>query len=183
MSVLSLHLLGIPFPIHSSLNWCHLLGDVLGKCLVPKAVPAPPAGWESGSSVAVLGWEIAEGNNLHQLPAVNAEEWGLGRMSDCLSLFQHTCVGHAFLEICKTLVSISEVIDCCLPPWLQQDIRQWNRALLAFPHGLAFWHLELLRTPVLRDQVWAKKPLWAWRWRDLLHILQAGRRKSSDEYQ
>lgn len=36
--VLSLHLLGILFPIHGSLSLCHLLGDVLGKLLVPKAV-------------------------------------------------------------------------------------------------------------------------------------------------
>lgn len=42
VSVLLLHLLGIPFPIHGSLNLCHLLGDVLGKCLVPKAVPCSP---------------------------------------------------------------------------------------------------------------------------------------------
>lgn len=38
VSVLSLHLLGILFAIHGSLRLCHLLGDVLGKLLVPKAV-------------------------------------------------------------------------------------------------------------------------------------------------
>lgn len=43
VSVLSLHLLGIPFPIHNSLNLCHLLGDVLGKCSVPKAVLCSPS--------------------------------------------------------------------------------------------------------------------------------------------
>lgn len=37
-SLLSPHLLGIPFPIHGSLSVRHLLGDVLGKLLVPKAV-------------------------------------------------------------------------------------------------------------------------------------------------
>lgn len=81
MFLLSLHLWEILFPIHGSLSLCHLLGDVLGKLLVSKALLCSHSVMEV-IIFSCISWLRSICTNYKQYILKS-----LGKMSDCLNLF------------------------------------------------------------------------------------------------
>lgn len=174
--------LGIPFPIHNSLNLCHLLGNVPRKCLVPKAVLCSPS--TVGVTIfSCIAW-VRNRWRQESAPIPSNKCWGVKTGED-VRLFKSlptqlcwTCISWDLQNFGQHFWGAWLLFATLALAWPESEIQ-----LSPWPGILTPRHLELQRTSVLRDQVWAKKLLWAWRWRDLLHILQVGRKKSSHEYQ